>query len=70
MKLGDKEFVCDKCKVKKTTDGSLMNRDPRISYCICRECRDILVSLISQIEFETIISFLQPERSKREDTER
>lgn len=59
FELGDKEFLCDKCKKKSSTDGSLLNRDPKLSYCICRTCRDELVILLSQAELNTVMNFLK-----------
>ena len=57
-----KDFFCDKCNQKKSTDGALIQRDPRINYNICKECRYVLIDLLNKSEWETLISFLQPER--------
>lgn len=57
------EFKCDKCTQIKSIDGALIHRDPRIDYCICRECRDVLVDLLGKVEFETVLSFLGVKKS-------
>ncbi len=67
MDFYEEFFSCDKCKQTKHFDGSLCGRDPRLFYKICKECRDILVDLLSQTERKTLLSFLQPERLNPED---
>ena len=49
---------CDRCLRIKFFEGALINRDPRLSYCICRECRDELVKLLEEVEFNTVKEFL------------
>jgi len=52
------KFSCEKCKEEKPTDGALLNRDPRMNYCICRECRDKLVILLKHTELRAVHWFL------------
>ncbi len=54
----DKSFVCEKCNTVKPTDGAVLHRDPKLNYCICRECRDKLVKLLDEETLSITKQFL------------